>query len=116
MVVPNVQLAVLENCVPGEFGGMALLSTTVTLSTICCPAGIGGKPLNVSSPLAFVPPKGTGTPLPFKAALLFTKLSDTPVALRLSVTVTWSTSTFSPLDWTQPQNVALTAGGKGRWK
>jgi len=27
MVVPNVQLAVLENCVPGEFGGTALLST-----------------------------------------------------------------------------------------
>src|SRR6266436_3587195 len=54
MVVPNVQLAVLENCVPGEFGGTALLSTTVTLSTICCPAGIGGKPLNVSSPLASV--------------------------------------------------------------
>src|SRR5258707_3450015 len=45
MVVPNVQLAVLENCVPGEFGGTALLSTTVTLSTICCPAGIAGKPL-----------------------------------------------------------------------
>src|SRR5215510_11664374 len=40
MVVPNVQLAVLENCVPGEFGGTALLSTTVTLSTICCPVGI----------------------------------------------------------------------------
>src|SRR5215469_8486902 len=72
MVVPNVQLAVLENCVPGEFGGTALLSTTVTLSTICCPAGIGGKPLKVSSPLAFVTVKGTGAPLPFQAALLFT--------------------------------------------
>src|SRR5258708_18944721 len=72
MVVPKVQLAVLENCVPGEFGGTALLSTTVTLSTICCPAGIGGKPLNVSSPLAFVAAKGTGAPLVFQAALLFT--------------------------------------------
>src|SRR5499427_8489012 len=72
MVVPNVQLAVLENCVPGEFGGTALLSTTVTLSTICCPAGIGGKPLKVSSPLAFVTVKPTGAPLPFQAALLFT--------------------------------------------
>jgi hypothetical protein len=54
MVVPNVQLAVLENCVPGEFGGTALSSTTVTLSTICCPAGIAGKPLKVSTPPAFV--------------------------------------------------------------
>ena len=57
---------------PGEFGGTALLSTTVTLSTICCPAGIEGKPLKVSSPLAFVTVKGTGAPLPFQAALLFT--------------------------------------------
>src|SRR5690242_15108913 len=72
MVVPKVQLAVLENCVPGEFGGTALLSTTVTLTTICCPAGIGGKPLKVSCPPAFVTPKGTGAPLPFQAALLFT--------------------------------------------
>src|SRR6266478_4245692 len=56
MVVPNVQLAVLENCVPGEFGGTALLSTTVTLTTIGCPAGIGGKPL-----------KGSGAPVPFAA-------------------------------------------------
>src|SRR5216683_130198 len=112
MVVPNVQLAVLENCVPGEFGGTALLSTTVTLSTICCPAGIGGKPLNVSSPLAFVAAKGTGAPLPFQAALLFTWLSDTPVALRLSVTVTWSTSTFDPLGLTTAPVVALTSCGK----
>src|SRR5256886_16024455 len=66
MVVPNVQLAVLENCVPGEFGGTALLSTTVTLTTICCPAGIGGKPLKVSSPLAFETAKGTEAPLPFQ--------------------------------------------------
>src|SRR5712664_2748507 len=109
MVVPNVQLAVLENCVPGELGGTALLSTTVTLSTICCPAGIGGKPLKVSSPLAFVAAKGTGAPLPFQAALLFTYLSDTPVALRLSVTVTWATSTFDPLGLITAPVVALTS-------
>src|SRR5215831_19628933 len=66
MVVPNVQLAVLENCLPAELGGTALLSTTVTLSTICCPAGIGGKPLKVSNPPAFVPVKSTGAPLPFQ--------------------------------------------------
>src|SRR5260370_3049633 len=96
-VVPNVQLAVLENCVPGEFGGTALLSTTVTLTTICCPGAIGGKPLKVSSPLAFVTAKGTGAPPPFQAALLFTYLSDTPVALRLSATATWSPPTFDPL-------------------
>src|SRR5260370_12154322 len=97
MVVPNVQLAVLENCVPGEFGGTALLSTTVTLSTICCPAGIGGKLLKVSSPLAFVTVKSTGAPLPFQAALLFTYLSDTPVALMLSVTSTCPPPPFDPL-------------------
>jgi hypothetical protein len=72
MVVPNVQLAVLENCVPGEFGGTALLSTTVTFSTICRPTGTGGKPLKVRSPFAFVAVKGTAAPLPFQVAPLFT--------------------------------------------
>jgi hypothetical protein len=72
MVVPNVQLAVLENCVPGEFGGTALLSTTVTLSTICWPAGIAGKPLKVSTPPALLTVKGTAAPLPFQLALLLT--------------------------------------------
>src|SRR5215813_10497897 len=72
MVVPNVQLAVLENCVPGEFGGTALLSTPVTLSTICCPAGIAGNPLKVSTPPALLTPNGTAAPLPFQAALLLT--------------------------------------------
>ncbi len=70
MIVPNVQLAVLKNCVPGEFGGTALLSTTVTLSTICCPAGIVGKPLKVSSPPALVTVNGTAAPLPFQVAVL----------------------------------------------
>src|SRR5207244_6703336 len=79
MVVPNVQLAVLENCVPGEFGGTALLSTTVTLTTICCPAGIGGKPLKVSSQLAFETAKGNVAPMLFQAALLLTLLCATQV-------------------------------------
>jgi len=72
MVVPSVQVAVFENCVPGEFGGTALLSTTVTFSTICCPAGIAGKPLKVSRPAAFMTVNGTAAPLPFQAALLLT--------------------------------------------
>src|SRR5260370_35491049 len=75
MVVPNVQLAVLENCGPGEFGGTALLSTTGTLTTICCPAGIGGNTLKGSSPPACVAANGTGAPLPLQTGLRFASLA-----------------------------------------
>src|SRR5215472_5192797 len=78
-VVPSVQLAVLTNVVPGEFGGTVLLRTTVTLSTTWQPAGMVGKPLNVSRPVLFGagPVNGTGAPgagqvEPFQVATLLT--------------------------------------------
>jgi len=49
MSLPNSHLAVFKNCVPGVFAG-SFLSTTVRSMTICCPAGIIGKLLKVSTP------------------------------------------------------------------
>src|SRR5215469_282563 len=63
-VVPSVQLAVLTNVVPGEFGGTVLLRTTVTSSTTWQPAGMVGKPLNVSRPVLFGAGAVNGTAAP----------------------------------------------------
>src|SRR5215467_14894905 len=59
---PNCQLAVLKNCFPGTFVGVSL-STTVMLMTNCCPAGMMGKPLKVSTPPTLENVCGIGVPL-----------------------------------------------------
>src|SRR5215470_4083607 len=86
MSLPNTHVAVLKNVLPGVFDG-TLLRTTVIWMMICCPAGMMGKLLKVSTPPTLENECGTGAPVLFQKATWPTYLSDAPVALRSSVMV-----------------------------
>src|SRR5712691_2709302 len=71
MTRPKIQLAVLINCFPGTFVAV-LLSTTVTLMTNCCPGGMMGKPLKVSTPPTLENVYGIGAPVLTQVAVWLT--------------------------------------------